>query len=139
MKPSKLRRAMKHAGKSDADFHLELARRAFNEGFGTTRETARVLATADCGGESLSVLSRIMEGQGGSIARYGMNGPVSHGMTTSPDSGATNRKLGEKAADNHLRDAANDPARLLFWHRHGMIAKGKDKNVRIPCTSATMR
>lgn len=131
MKPSKLRRAMKHSGKSDADFKLELARRAFNEGFGTTRESARILASADCAGESLSVLHRIGEGQGGMIARNGMSAPVSHGMTRSLDSGKTNRELNVRAYENHLRDGVKDPARMLIWFRYGMLGFGKDISRRI--------
>lgn len=122
MKPSKLRRAMKHAGNaSEGAFKLELARRAFNEGFGTTRLTAMILASADCGGEDIAILRLIGEGQCGGIARYGMNGSVSHGMTRSPGSGRLNRKMELVAAQRHLRAIVNDSVRLEQWIEWGMI------------------
>lgn len=131
MKPSKLRRAMKHHGNaSEGAFKLELARRAFNEGFGTTRITAMILASADCGGEDVAILRLIGEGQCGGIARYGMNGSVSHGMTRSPGSGRLNRKMELVAAQRHLRAIVNDSVRLEQWIEWGMILFPENMAVR---------
>lgn len=92
MKPSKIRRAMRH--------HDTLL------------------------GGSPSHLPR-SEGQCGHIARYGMSGPVSHGMTRSPGSGRLNRALHVKAEIQHARDVGNDICRLIGWMERGMLHLGE--------------
>lgn len=112
MKPSKLRRVLKHKDKL-----LGLS-----------------------GERDLRSLCRVREGQGGMIAREGMSAPVSHGMTRSPGSGNLNLRMQMKASENHLRDICRYrddgiPVRLLMAVRWNMISLGKSKVTRIPSTS----